>query len=159
MADEVSTIVKRGSGKTAIVLVVMLIVVARVFFLGSVEERMIGSKCIAALLFVVLGLLSLVVLSNARQWREELAIAEKQMEILRDEVLVAGMVARAQMAEASERMRRDPEKEQSEIMAGLMKQAMPLITMVMKKERSALTWGLAGFKLIRSLVSYFASKK
>lgn len=153
-------IVTRKKKPTTLIVVasIVLVLCVLLFFPGSVQNRMIIGKIIVFLLFFALGVVALFIVNNARQWREELAIAEKQMDVLRDEVLVAGMVARAQMAEARERLRKDPEKEQSEIMAGLMKQALPLVSMVLKKEKSAITWGLAGFKLVRGLISYFSAR-
>jgi hypothetical protein len=144
--------------KRVAVMLILLLVVIYVFCIASSEHRLMGAKIIVTLMFSALGIAALIVQSNASQWREELSIAEKQMDVLRDEVLVAGMVARAQMADARERMKKDPEKEHSEIVAALMKQAVPLISMVVKKERSAITWGLAGLKLVRHLVRFFASK-
>lgn len=157
MPNEVAT--QRRSVATIIVVALLLVgLVIRAFFCGSSDERLLVAKGIAVLLFFALGAAALIVLGSVRQWKAELAVAERQLDVLRDEVLVAGMVARAQMAEAKERLQRDPEKEQSEIIAGLMKQALPLINMVVKKEKSALNWGLAGIKLVRSLVRYFANK-
>ncbi|MBY0551126.1 MAG: hypothetical protein K2W95_27855 [Candidatus Obscuribacterales bacterium] len=158
MADDITIRPRKGLAERLVVACLVVAVPIAVFFIGTAEHRLWLAKGLVSLMFIVLGLVSLVVLSNAQRWREELMIAESQMDIMRDEVLVAGMMARAQMADARERLRRDPEKEQSEIVASLMKQAMPLITLVMKKERSYMTWGLAGFKLMRSVIRYLSNK-
>lgn len=158
MSDDITIRRRKGLAERLVVASLVLLVPIAIFFLGTAEHRLLLAKVLVSVMFVVLGLVALVALSNAQRWREELMIAEAQMDIMRDEVLVAGMMARAQMSEARERMRRNPEKEHSEVMASLMKQAMPLITMVMKKERSAMTWGLAGFKLMRSVIRYFSTK-
>lgn len=158
MPEEITLRRRRGAAEKLLALCLILTVPIGLFFLATSEHRLLTAKVLVSIMFLVLGVVALVVLSNAQRWRRELAVAEAQMDILRDEVLVAGMMARAQMAEARERMRKSPEKDQSEIVASLMKQAMPLINLVVKKEKSAVTWGLAGFKLMRTVISYFASK-
>lgn len=117
------------------------------------------AKCILALIMAAVGLASLFVLRKANDWRATLAIMQTECDVLRDETMLQGVLIRSQLADIQEKLRKKPEKAEMEVIGNLVKEAMPVISFFMAKEKNLFKWGFAGAKLLRSAYEYFSRKK
>lgn len=88
-----------------------------------------------------------------------LMVLETECDIARDAAMMQATIARSQLSELQERMKRKEEKAEIEVVSNLIKQAMPVVTMFMNKETNLLKWGFAGAKLVRSAFEYFSEKE
>lgn len=117
------------------------------------------AKCILALIMAAVGLASLFVLRKANDWRATLAIMQTECDVLRDETMLQGVLIRSRLADIQEKLRKKPEKAEMEVIGNLVKEAMPVISFFMAKEKNLFKWGFAGAKLLRGAYEYFSRKK
>ncbi|MBX9685916.1 MAG: hypothetical protein K2X27_04390 [Candidatus Obscuribacterales bacterium] len=117
------------------------------------------AKSILAVIMSAFGLLCLLVLKKAGQWKEQLYVLETECNIARDSAMIQATVARSQLSELQEKLRHKPEKAEMEVVGNLAKHALPVLTLLMNKETNLLKWGFAGAKLAQSAFEYFSRKK
>lgn len=116
------------------------------------------AKTLLAFIMFAFALVCLIVWRNAPAWRESLAELEYECNVVRDETMMQATIARGQLVEIQERMRQRNEKAEIEVVGTLVRQAVPLLTMLMQRETNLMKWGMAGAKLVKSAFEYFNSK-
>lgn len=120
---------------------------------------MLLAKLVLASIMFVFALACLIVWRNAPAWRLSLAELETECNVVRDEAMMQACITRGQLVEIQERLRQKPEKAEIEVVGTLVKQAMPILSMLMQRETNLMKWGMAGAKLVKSAFDYFNSKK
>lgn len=116
------------------------------------------AKSLVALIMFGSGAVCIFVLLHRKQWQEALAIIETECDNARDMSMLQATVARSQLAELREKMTHRPEKAEIEVISSIVKNAMPVLSLLMTRETSLFKWGFAGFKFIRSAYEYFSSR-
>lgn len=114
------------------------------------------AKILLALIMSGMGALCLIVFCRADEWRKKLLALEAECDIARDAVVVQATMARNRLSEARDRLTTKYEKSDLEVIGSLVKQAMPVVNLLLHKETSLLKWGFAGVKLVRSTFKYFS---
>lgn len=117
------------------------------------------AKVIMVIIMFAFGTIGLIVVRNSRAWEQALLEAESECDFTRDMTMVQATAARSQLAEIRERLKKKPDKAEMEVISTLMKQAMPVISLLLKKETSLIKWGFAGAKLAKSAYEFFRAKK
>lgn len=117
------------------------------------------AKSILALLMTLFAVLCLLLSLKANGWRMMLQGIETECDIARDMTMLQATVARSELREIQEKLKTKTEKAKIEVVSSLVKEAVPVLSMIMQKETSLLKWGFAGAKLIRSAFEYFSQAK
>lgn len=137
-----------------------LVVVAAVafgglcFFVGE-KGRLVIVKLLVLGVMLVAGIIALVLVRRSRLLTQELQFAQTEMEMARDQVVLAATLARAQMSNLKDRLTKEPEDERAETIAMIVKALPPVVSMLMAKEKNLFKWGLGGLKLAQSIYKYF----
>lgn len=120
---------------------------------------LLAAKGILVFIMVVFSLTSLYIAVNARRWYLSLVQTEDICNQLRDMSMFQGTVARAQLAEFAERLRRSQEKPDPAVAETLLKTLSPVAMLLLSKEQSLLKWSFAAVNAGRHLFSFFQRKK
>lgn len=119
--------------------------------------------CLAKVVLVVWmfasGAACLIVFRNSKEWERQLALVETECDSARDNAMLQARDTRQQLHEFRVRLSKRPEKAEMEVIGDLMKQAMPVMTLLFKKETSLIKWGFAGAKLAKSAFEFFSSRQ
>lgn len=139
----------------AIVAVSAPMVVAPFFF-----EPVPLSKLVLAYFMFFACILCWAVLAISRHGQEALLQIEEECSELRDVSILGATQTRAQLAEISERLRRQAEPpNEREATALVLKHLSPIVMLFFAKEKSMLKWGMGAFQLARSFAKYLNAKK
>lgn len=117
------------------------------------------AKTVLAFIMIGFAVVCLFVWKKAPLWREALAELEYECNVVRDETMMQATIMRGQLVDIQERLRQRNEKAEIEVVGALVKQAVPLLSMLMQRETNLMKWGMAGAKLVKSAFEYFNSKK
>lgn len=117
------------------------------------------AKSLLALLMLAFGLASIFVYLKLTAWRLGLQVIEQECDDARDNVMLQGTVVRFQLSELQERLRKKPEKAEMEVATTIIKQAIPVLSLLIKRESNLIKWAFSGAKLAKSVFDYFSNKK
>ena len=105
------------------------------------------------------GMAAMFVYLRITSWRLGLQAIESECEVARDNIMLQGTVVRFQLAELQERLKKKPEKAEMEVATTIIKQAIPVLTLLIKRESSLIKWAFSGAQLAKTVFEYFSSKK
>lgn len=117
------------------------------------------AKVILVLWMFASGVACLMVFKNSKTWERQLAVVETECDSARDNAMLQARVARQQLQDFRVRLSKRPDKAEMEVIGDLVKQAMPVMTLLFKKETSLVKWGLAGAKLAKSAFEFFSTRQ
>lgn len=138
----------------AVVIVVAPMVVAPFFF----DVVPLAKLTLAYLMFLACVICWAVFLI-APQGKQTLILIEQDCSELRDVSVLGATQMRAQLAQVSERLKRQAQPDERQATAMVLKSVSPLVMLLFAKEKSMLKWGMTAFGLGRSLFKYFDIKK
>lgn len=116
------------------------------------------AKLLLAAIMIGFSLLCIFIVLKARLWKESLAVIEAECNEARDMAMLQGTMLRSQLFEVQERLKKKPEKAEIEVVSNLVRQAVPLLNLLVRRETSIFKWGFAGVKLVQSAFDYFSQK-
>lgn len=117
------------------------------------------AKSILALVSVAFGLIAIMLYLRLSAWRLGLQTIESECDNARDNVMLQGTVVRYQLSELRERLKKKPEKAEIEVATSIIKQAIPVLSLLIRRESNLIKWAFSGVKLAKSMYEYFSSKK
>ncbi len=117
------------------------------------------AKVLLAIFMFVTALLFLLILRRSGEWHQMLIAVEAECDFARDNAMLQATMARSQLAELQERLRKKPEKAEFEVVTGILKKAGPVLSLLMARETNLLKWGFAGANLAKSVFEYFSRKQ
>ena len=120
---------------------------------------LIVAKCVLALIMLAVGFICLYVFKQSRNWISTLTILETEADIARDNVMMQATMTRGQLAQIHERLTvKKEERHDVEVIGNMIKQAMPVVSMLLAKETSLVKWGFAGANLLKTAYDYFSKR-
>lgn len=117
------------------------------------------AKLLLALIMVAWSLVFIFIYLKITAWRNGLQLIESECDAARDNVMIQGTTVRYQLNELKERLKKKPEKAEMEVASTILKQALPVLTMLVKRDANLIKWGFAGAKLAKTVFEYFSRKK
>jgi hypothetical protein len=117
------------------------------------------AKSLLALIMLAIGLIAVFVYLKVTAWRLGLQAIESECDMARDNVMLQGTVVRFQLAELQERLKKKPEKAEMEVATTIIKQAIPVLSLLIKREGNLIKWAFSGAKLAKSVFEYFSNRK
>ena len=117
-------------------------------------------KILLALIMFAFGAIAILIFLKRTQWKTQLEALEVECDEVRDMVMLQGTVVRYQLHEFKEKLNKKPEQvSEVEIVTKIVRQAMPLLSLLVKKETSLVQWGFAGTKLVKTIFDFFSDRK
>lgn len=119
---------------------------------------MILAKIILVIVMMAAGIVAFVVFFQIRSWQRSLALMEIELDQTRDMAMLHATICRAQLAAVTERIKNRHEERESDPVAILLSHAGPVISLLVNRNGSLLSWGMTAYKLGNALFSYFRRK-
>ncbi len=119
---------------------------------------LIIAKVLLVIFMLASGSIALLIVVRKKAWMESLKELEMLCDIGRDTAMIQCTVARSQLVEFQEKLKSKPERTEIEMITKLVKQSLPVLSLLMNKETNLLKWGFAGAKLVQSAFDYFSKK-
>jgi hypothetical protein len=116
-------------------------------------------KALLVLIALVTAYVFFIIFASSSRWQKELMALESECDIARDEVVVQATLMRSQLAEVHDKLTSKHEKSEIEAVGKLVTQAIPVVQLLLSREKSLFAWGMAGLNLVRGAMKCFSASK